>query len=119
MARAQLGAGRVEDVGQRSAVEAEHDQRHQAEDAGQSEHPPLPWLVDDGLVGFDLYGKTIGVIGTGRIGAALLRIMHGFGWGWHRDHHEPHDNRLEKNDRFALVGAAVAGPVSCRRRSGR
>jgi beta-carotene 3-hydroxylase len=35
-------------------------------------------------------------------------IMHGFGWSWHRDHHEPHDNLLEKNDRFALVGAALS-----------
>nr|WP_207974604.1 sterol desaturase family protein [Parafrankia sp. BMG5.11] len=35
-------------------------------------------------------------------------IMHGVGWGWHRDHHEPHDNFLEKNDRFALVGAALS-----------
>ena len=35
-------------------------------------------------------------------------IMHGFGWGWHRDHHEPHDNLLEKNDRYALVGAAMS-----------
>ena len=35
-------------------------------------------------------------------------IMHGFGWGWHRDHHEPHDRFLEKNDRFALVGAAIS-----------
>jgi D-lactate dehydrogenase len=33
----------------------------------------------DGLVGFDLYGKTFGLIGTGRIGAAAARIMHGFG----------------------------------------
>lgn len=33
----------------------------------------------DSLVGFDLKGKTIGVIGTGRIGAAFARIMHGFG----------------------------------------
>lgn len=33
----------------------------------------------DGLVGFDLHGKTVGVIGTGRIGATMLRIMHGFG----------------------------------------
>jgi D-lactate dehydrogenase len=33
----------------------------------------------DGLVGFDLHGKTVGVIGTGRIGAVMLRIMHGFG----------------------------------------
>ena len=35
-------------------------------------------------------------------------IMHGFGWGWHRDHHEPHDNRLEKNDLYGLVGAAMS-----------
>jgi beta-carotene 3-hydroxylase len=35
-------------------------------------------------------------------------IMHGFGWGWHRDHHEPHDNVLEKNDLFGLVGAAMS-----------
>ncbi len=33
----------------------------------------------DGLVGFDLHGKTVGVIGTGRIGAAFCRIMAGFG----------------------------------------
>ncbi|MDC3958826.1 2-hydroxyacid dehydrogenase [Polyangium jinanense] len=33
----------------------------------------------EGLVGFDMVGKTAGVIGTGRIGAALARILHGFG----------------------------------------
>lgn len=36
-------------------------------------------------------------------------IMHGFGWGWHRSHHEPHDDMLERNDLFALVFAALAG----------
>lgn len=35
-------------------------------------------------------------------------IMHGFGWAWHRDHHEPHDNMLEKNDLYAIVGAAMS-----------
>ena len=35
-------------------------------------------------------------------------IMHGWGWGWHRDHHEPHDKLLEKNDLYALVGAAMS-----------
>ncbi|MGX7896081.1 sterol desaturase family protein [Tsuneonella sp. HG222] len=35
-------------------------------------------------------------------------VMHGFGWGWHRDHHEPHDNLLEKNDLYAIVGAAIS-----------
>lgn len=33
----------------------------------------------DGLVGFDLHGKKVGVIGTGRIGQAFARIMRGFG----------------------------------------
>jgi beta-carotene 3-hydroxylase len=35
-------------------------------------------------------------------------IMHGFGWAWHRDHHEPHDRVLERNDLYALVGAAMS-----------
>jgi beta-carotene 3-hydroxylase len=35
-------------------------------------------------------------------------IMHGFAWSWHRDHHEPHDKRLEKNDLFALFGAGLS-----------
>lgn len=33
----------------------------------------------DGLLGFDIYGKTIGVIGTGKIGKAFIKIMKGFG----------------------------------------
>ena len=33
----------------------------------------------DGLVGFDLHGKTVGVIGTGRIGKVFCQIMRGFG----------------------------------------
>ncbi len=33
----------------------------------------------EGLVGFDLHGKTIGVIGTGKIGSVMVKIMHGFG----------------------------------------
>jgi D-lactate dehydrogenase len=33
----------------------------------------------DGLVGFDLYKKTVGVIGTGRIGSVFAKILLGFG----------------------------------------
>jgi D-lactate dehydrogenase len=33
----------------------------------------------EGLVGFDLHGKTIGLVGTGRIGAVMAKIMYGFG----------------------------------------
>ncbi len=33
----------------------------------------------DGLLGFDLHGKIVGIVGTGRIGAVAARIFHGFG----------------------------------------
>jgi D-lactate dehydrogenase len=33
----------------------------------------------DGLGGFDVHGRTIGVVGTGKIGAVFTRIMNGFG----------------------------------------
>lgn len=33
----------------------------------------------DGLLGFDLHGRTAGIIGTGQIGAVVARILHGFG----------------------------------------
>jgi beta-carotene 3-hydroxylase len=34
-------------------------------------------------------------------------VMHGWGWAWHRDHHEPHDHVLERNDLFAVVFGSV------------
>jgi D-lactate dehydrogenase len=33
----------------------------------------------DGLTGFDLHGKTVGIIGVGKIGATVAKILHGFG----------------------------------------
>ncbi|MBW8883646.1 MAG: 2-hydroxyacid dehydrogenase, partial [Planctomycetia bacterium] len=33
----------------------------------------------DGLLGFDMHGRTAGVIGTGKIGAGAARILAGFG----------------------------------------
>ena len=35
-------------------------------------------------------------------------VMHGVGWSWHRDHHEPHNGWFERNDRYALVFALLA-----------
>lgn len=33
----------------------------------------------DGLMGFDMHGKTVGIIGTGRIGTIVAKILAGFG----------------------------------------
>ena len=33
----------------------------------------------DGLVGFDMHGKTAGVVGTGKIGEVVVRLLAGFG----------------------------------------
>lgn len=33
----------------------------------------------DGLLGFDMHGKTVGLIGLGKIGACTARILHGMG----------------------------------------
>ena len=33
----------------------------------------------DGLTGFDMWSKTVGIVGTGKIGSVLAEILHGFG----------------------------------------
>ncbi|AMX02277.1 2-hydroxyacid dehydrogenase [Microbulbifer thermotolerans] len=33
----------------------------------------------EGLMGFDLHDKTVGIVGTGKIGTVFAHIMHGFG----------------------------------------
>ena len=33
----------------------------------------------DGLLGFDLFGRTVGIVGTGKIGPAVARLVAGFG----------------------------------------
>lgn len=44
----------------------------------------------DGLLGRTLHGKTVGIVGTGRIGVATARIMKGFGCEILA--HDPHEN---------------------------
>ena len=34
-------------------------------------------------------------------------VMHSWGWGWHKSHHEPHSGPVEKNDLYAVCFAAV------------
>jgi len=44
----------------------------------------------EGLLGFDLYGKTAGIVGTGEIGTVVARILSGFGCNVLA--HDPHPN---------------------------
>ncbi|MHA6495341.1 sterol desaturase family protein [Pseudomonas borbori] len=39
---------------------------------------------------------------------AHKHVMHGWGWGWHRSHHEPRTGWFEKNDLYATVFASLA-----------
>lgn len=49
------------------------------------------------------------LIGMEVLASAVHRhVMHGWGWRWHRSHHQPGRGRLETNDLYALVFAAVA-----------
>ncbi len=54
----------------------------------------------NGLVGFDLHGKTAGILGTGRIGRVMAQILHGFGM------------RVLAFDPFADADWAVANRVT-------
>ena len=44
------------------------------------------------------------------IGAYLLHryVMHGWGWGWHRSHHEEREGWFELNDLFGVVFALIS-----------
>lgn len=54
----------------------------------------------EGLVGFDLHGKTVGVVGTGKIGRAAARIFLGFGCHVVAVDREPHPDMLALGVRY-------------------
>ncbi len=64
---------------------------------------PLRHIVEPALI-------VMATVAATEIAAALIHrhIMHGFGWGWHRSHHEPHDHLLEANDLYALFFAVLS-----------
>lgn len=63
----------------------------------------------EGLMGFDLHGKTVGVIGTGKIGSLFARIMLGFGCTvlGHDKHPDPAFEQL--GGRYVPVRELLAG----------
>jgi beta-carotene 3-hydroxylase len=43
------------------------------------------------------------------LAAAVHRyVMHGFGWRWHRSHHEERSGLFEKNDLYAVLFAGIS-----------
>ncbi|WP_018867915.1 MULTISPECIES: 2-hydroxyacid dehydrogenase [unclassified Thioalkalivibrio] len=71
----------------------------------------------DHLTGFDLVGRTVGVVGTGRIGQAFARIMLGFGCRVLA--HDPYPNAelqaagVEYQDLDTLLAASSVVSLSC------
>jgi D-lactate dehydrogenase len=54
----------------------------------------------EGLIGFDLYGKTVGIVGTGEIGKVVARILCGFGCKVIATDPKPNDDCLTLGVRY-------------------
>lgn len=71
----------------------------------------------DGLLGFDFYGKTVGIVGTGRIGTVTARILHGFGCTLLAYDPHPNDECLHLGVQYVelkeLLGAADIVTLHC------
>ena len=71
----------------------------------------------DGLLGFDLYGRTAGVVGVGRIGRCVIDIFRGFGCEVLAHDPSPPDDLLARGVRFVpleeLLTAADIVTLHC------
>ena len=71
----------------------------------------------EGLTGFDLHGKTIGIVGTGTIGSVFCQIMRGFGCHILAYDLMPNDACLEHGARYVdldtLLGEADVISLHC------
>lgn len=61
-----------------------------------------------GLLGFDLHGRTVGVVGTGAIGTVFARIMRGFGCGVLAVDPAPNDECRELGVRYVELDELLA-----------
>ncbi len=67
----------------------------------------------EGLLGFDLHGKTVGIVGTGRIGTITAQILQGFGCKVLAYDKAPPDNQLEYVSLSQLLEAADIISLHC------
>lgn len=66
-------------------------------------------MLDAGAIALRVCIVLASAIAMEGVAALVHRLwMHGPGWGWHRSHHEPGQSRIERNDAYAVVFAAVA-----------
>jgi D-lactate dehydrogenase len=63
----------------------------------------------DGLIGFDLHGKTMGIVGTGTIGTVFARIASGFGMHLLASDPRPNPDALEVGARYVDLDELLAG----------
>ena len=61
-----------------------------------------------GLMGRDIHGSTVGVVGTGKIGSAFARIMHGFGCALLGHDAHPHPDCLQLGMKYVPLDDLLA-----------
>jgi D-lactate dehydrogenase len=62
----------------------------------------------EGLLGFDLHGRTVGVVGTGKIGRCFCRIMRGFGCEVLAFDPQPHADAVAMGVRYVALPDLLA-----------
>ncbi|MBN9021063.1 MAG: 2-hydroxyacid dehydrogenase [Rhizobiales bacterium] len=62
----------------------------------------------DGLLGFDLHGRTVGVVGTGKIGRLVIGIMRGFGCEVLAHDHRPDPAAEALGARYVSLAELIA-----------
>ena len=64
-------------------------------------------MIEHWLVRLLIVALTVAAM-EGLAAVVHRHVMHGWGWGWHRSHHEPRTGWFEKNDLYAVVFAGLA-----------
>ncbi|WP_246217685.1 sterol desaturase family protein [Jiella pacifica] len=60
------------------------------------------------FLGLGVVALVVFLVMEGVAWAAHKYVMHGFGWGWHKSHHEETEGLFEKNDLYAVVFSVLA-----------